>query len=41
MDVKYAFDYTDTNTGIQEKRYLCRSGKKKEILAFEQVEFEN
>lgn len=39
MDVKYAFDDTDTNTGIQEREIFVGQ-KKKQILAFEQIEFE-
>lgn len=39
MGVKYAFDYIDTNTGIQEREIFVGQ-KKKQILAFEQVEFE-
>lgn len=39
MYVKYAFDYPETNTGIQEREIFVGQ-KKKQIFAFEQVEFE-
>lgn len=36
LDVKYAFDYTDTNTGIQERDIFVGQKKRKYLLLSKQ-----